>query len=71
MPNHRRLPITIRHGSKESLRIQFGSDQRAYFYLYFLPEENRDVALGRLKRSEAAELAKNIARALTAAWSAN
>ena len=68
MPNHHRLPITIRYASDESLRIQFGSDERAYFYLYFLPDENRDVAPGRLKRTEAAELAKDIARILTAAW---
>ena len=71
MPNHHRLPITIHQGSKESLRIQFGSDQRASFYLYFLPDQNRDVAPRRLKKAEAAELAKNIARALTAAWSAS
>jgi len=69
MPNHHRLPITIRYGSKESLRIQFGSDERASFYLYFLPDENRDVAPGRLKKTEAAELAKEIARMLSAAWS--
>jgi hypothetical protein len=63
----RRLPIRIRKVSGEAFVITVGDDL-ASLYLYFRPNENRDVAPRRLQEDDAKALAQDIARALREAW---
>lgn len=64
----RHLPVKVCQVSDGALCLTIGGDKRAVLYLYFLNDSNRDVDPRHLKRTDAIELAKHIARTLTDAW---
>jgi hypothetical protein len=68
MAQDRFLPIKIvRHS--ESYQVIFGTEQGAWFYLYFEDEPGRRDTMKRMTEADALLLAKRIARTLTEAWS--